>query len=55
MFTRTESFSEYIRFYPIVTIFLFINISHFPNYVTTGHRLHRAKWRNGYKLPHCRR
>jgi rhomboid protease GluP len=29
MFTRTESFSEYIRFYPIVTIFLFINISIF--------------------------
>ncbi|WP_172370718.1 rhomboid family intramembrane serine protease [Sporosarcina jiandibaonis] len=29
MFTRTESFSEYIRFYPIVTIFLFINISLF--------------------------
>lgn len=26
MFTRTESFSEYIRFYPMVTIFLFINI-----------------------------
>lgn len=26
MFTRTESFSEYIRFYPIVTILLFINI-----------------------------
>ena len=29
MFTRTESFSEYIRFYPIVSIFLFINISLF--------------------------
>ncbi|QUW23725.1 rhomboid family intramembrane serine protease [Sporosarcina sp. Marseille-Q4063] len=29
MFTRTESFSEYIRFYPIVTILLFINISIF--------------------------
>ena len=26
MFTRRESFSEYIRFYPMVTIFLFINI-----------------------------
>lgn len=26
MFTRRESFSEYIRFYPVVTVFLVINI-----------------------------
>ena len=29
MFTRRESFSEYIRFYPVVTIFLALNIGVF--------------------------